>query len=458
MSVVAALYSGISGIVSNGAALAVSGDNIANISTPAFKSSAAVFESALVQRIGSAEIGLGTRLGGTSANFTQGAFANTTRATDLAIQGRGFFAVDGTGGDRFYTRAGAFLQNSDGKLVTASGGYLLQGYSIDSSGAVSGTLDDIDLLGTTSTPTATSAVTYSLNLNASEGTPNSTTFTGTTFANAESTSDFNVTTNVYDSLGVSRTLVTYFRHLANNQWAYHTLTAGSNLENYGGASGGTVVVDEGLVTFTSSGNLSSVSRASGALAGFGPATLDANGTLVAGERINTFSGGATTIQWAGGATAQAMLTFDFGQVSGSTAISTQYASPSAVSLVSQDGQSAGDLQSIEITAAGVIKGSFSNGQTRDIYKIPLAIFPNDEGLTRSGNNLYAASSNSGDAQISDAQTAGRGDVRSFSLEQSNTDLAAEFVKIIGYQRAFQASSRTVQTAAELLQDLVRIGQ
>lgn len=453
MSVVAALYSGISGIVSNGAALAVSGDNIANISTPAFKASSAVFDSALVQRIGSAEIGLGSRLGGTSANFTQGAFANTTKATDLAVQGRGFFVVESSGGDRYYTRAGSFQKNSDGKLVTASGGYLVQGYSIDDTGAVSGTLDSIDLLNVRSTPTATSEVSFSVNLDASEGTSNSASFDGSSFANAEASSDFNVTTNVYDSLGVSRTLVTYFRHLGNNQWAYHTLTAGSNLANYGGATGGTVVLDEGLISFTSSGALSTVNNA------VSYSTSDANGTLIAGERINTaLAGNNGKIQWAGGANPETMLTFDFGQATGSTATTTQYSAASSVSLVTQDGQSSGDLQAIEVTAAGIIKGSFSNGVTRDIYKIPLAIFPNDEGLTRSGSNLYAAASASGEAQIADAQTAGRGDIRSFSLEQSNTDLAAEFVKIITFQRGFQASSRTVQTAAELLQDLVNIGR
>lgn len=449
MSVVAALYSGISGITSNGDALSVAGDNIANISTPAFKASAAVFESALVQQIGNAQIGLGSRLAGTSANFSQGSLANTTRPTDLAIQGSGFFVVNSAAGSPFYTRAGSFQKNATGDLVT-NAGYTLQAYSIDESGNTAGTLSSVSLGSVSSSPNASTKIQFSLNLDAGATTPSA--FDGSSFTNAAATSNFNVTTNVYDSLGNARTVVTYFRKVTNNQYSFHVLTDGANLANYTGASGGTVVLDDGLISFTTAGALSSVSLSNNY------STLDANGSLVAGELIDkslTSPGGL--IQWKGAAT-QSAITYDFGQVSGSSARTTQYAAPSAVTLTTQDGRSQGNLQSIAVNADGSISGSFSNGVTRNIYKIPLALFPNEEGLTRAGNNLYSASSNSGEAQISDAQTAGRGDVRSFSIEQSNTDLAGEFVKIITYQRGFQASSRTVQVAAELLQDLVRLGQ
>jgi flagellar hook protein FlgE len=137
---------------------------------------------------------------------------------------------------------------------------------------------------------------------------------------------------------------------------------------------------------------------------------------------------------------------------------TQFSAESAVNNVLQDGRSPGTLQSIEFNAAGTLIGNFSNGTSRDLYQVPLATFPNEEGLGRVGSNLYKESSDSGAAQVGQANSSGRGELRAFSVEQSNVDLASEFVKIITYQRAFQASARTVSTASELLQDLVRLGQ
>lgn len=449
MSVVAALFSGISGISSNGAALAVAGDNIANMSTPAFKSSVAVFESALTQRLGNAEIGLGGRLAGTTANFTQGGFANTTRPTDLAIQGSGFFIVESEGGERFYTRAGIFEKNGTGELVTSAGGLLLQGYAVDSDGGVSGTLSTINLSNIAFEPSATTSVSMSLNLDSSTAIRGDA-FNGTSFPNAETTSDFSVTTNAFDSLGNSRTIITYFRKSAANTWTYHALTDGSNLST---SVSGSVIVGEGTMSFNSDGQLTGV--VSSVLS-----TGDNDGTREAGENVfdATDGGAAGTIPWAGGASAASPITFDFGQVSGSAASTTQYSASSAVRIISQDGGAQGDLQTISVDTDGTIFGTFSNGSSREVYRIPLATFANEEGLRRAGVNLYSENTSSGLPQIGAALTSGRGEVRSFSVEQSNTDLAAEFVKIITFQRAFQASSRTVSTAAELLQDLVNIGR
>ncbi len=450
MSVVAALFSGISGISSNGSALAVSSDNIANMSTPGFKSSVAVFESALSQRLGNAEIGLGSRLAGTTANFTQGGLANTTRPTDMAIQGSGFFVVESAAGERFYTRSGIFEKDGDGDLVTSAGGLVLQGYEIDSDGAVSGTLSSINLANVTAAPSATTEINVSLNLDSSTDVRTDS-FIGTSTSNAQSTSDFSATTNVYDSLGNARTVITYFRHIGSNQWSYHALTDGTNIT--GGPASGTVILDDGLITFASDGSLSTVSSATDYSTG------DNDATFEAGEAIyDSNDAGPGNIPWADGAATQTSITFDFGQVSGSTAVSTQYSATSAIKNVEQDGGSQGDLQSIAVDTDGTIKGTFSNGTTRGIYRIPLAGFPNDEGLGRAGSNLYTETTDSGTAQIAEATTAGRGEVRAFSVEQSNTDLASEFVKIITFQRAFQASARTVTTAAELLQDLVNIGR
>lgn len=447
MTVISSLFSGISGIVSNGSALSVVGDNIANMSTSAFKSSAPVFETAISQKIGEAEIGLGSRLAGTSANFTQGAFASTTRDTDLAIDGKGFFIVNDAAGNTFYTRAGAFSRNSEGKLVTV-GGFKLQGRfvsAVDSNGtaaSVDASTGDISLQAISSSANQTSKIVFSVNLDANDTVPSA--FDGSSFTQAEATSNFNVPNVIYDSLGNPHDAITYFRKSATaNVWQYRTLVEGSDLST--GASSGTVVIDSGQITFNSSGSFTNVTRDT-------PTTTSALTLISAGTFVSY-------INWAGGAAAQTSVSHDFGQVTGSTAIMTQYSdSESSVKAVTQDGYAAGSLQSIEIEEDGTLRGNFSNGRTRDLYKIPLASFANEQGLIRRGANLYQASASSGSAQPGLAQSGGLGKVQAFTLEQSNVDLASEFVKIITFQRAFQASSRTVSTAAELLQDLVQLGR
>ncbi len=453
MTVISSLFSGISGIISNGSALSVVGDNIANMSTPAFKSSIAVFENALSQRIGEAEVGLGSRLATTTANFTQGAFASSTRPTDLAIQGKGFFVVKSAAGDTFYTRAGIFEKNNNGEIVTSAGNYILQGYAIDATTGVvdTGSLNPINLSNISSAPIATTEVDFSMNLDA--GATAQASFDGSTFALAQASSNFSVSTTVYDSLGNARSVTTYFNRTAANTWQYHTLTLGTNLNNYETADGadGTVIIAEGTLVFGTDGSLSTVTVNT-----VGEETATGSTTDIgAGELITPSA--AFGIQW-DGAAVQASITHDFGQQTGSTASTTQYASASSVSNLTPDGRASGVLQTFEIAKDGTITGNFSNGTSRDLFQIPLSIFANEEGLNRVGANLYAESNNSGIPQTGIAQDGGRGDVQSFLIEQSNVDLATEFVKIITYQRAFQASSRTVSTAAELLQDLVQLGR
>lgn len=461
MSVVSALFSGISGINANGSALAVAGDNIANMNTPGFKESSALFETALSQRVGEANVGLGSRIAGTAANFSQGAFANTTKATDLAIQGRGFFVLANSTGEKFYTRAGAFEKNADGELVASGGTNVLQGKAISTTGTVASSLSSINLTSISSAPQETYKIGVSANLNSSTTirTGASLTFTATSASAAENTSDFNVSTTVYDSLGNPRTVTTYFCHTGSNRWDYHTLTDLSNINSSYVSGTGTCVLQEGSVTFTSAGAFSSV------ISAVTTTTADSNGILTAGERIDAAaSGNIGVIRWGNGAgtvtvgTGTGLFQVDFGQESGSTASMTQYSAESAVNNVLQDGRSSGTLQSIEFDASGTLIGNFSNGTARSLYQVPLALFPNEEGLDRVGSNLYKESSGSGASQIGAANSSGRGEIRSFSVEQSNVDLASQFVKIITFQRAFQASARTVSTASELLQDLVRLGQ
>lgn len=173
------LYTGLTGIAANSQAIDVAGNNIANVNTNAFKSSRANFESQIAQtkRSGSApsgqlggtnpsQIGFGVRLGSITEDFTNGAINATGVATDLAIEGDGFFVVNDNGTQRF-TRNGNFSVDQDFNLTTASGG-LVQGYDVDDEfNIVEGVLTDVSIpVGVTTIASPTTEVKFAGNLNA----------------------------------------------------------------------------------------------------------------------------------------------------------------------------------------------------------------------------------------------------------------------------------------------------
>jgi flagellar hook protein FlgE len=135
---------------------------------------------------------------------------------------------------------------------------------------------------------------------------------------------------------------------------------------------------------------------------------------------------------------------------------TGYAGITSVEAVTQDGRSAGTLQSFDINADGTIMGSFSNGLKQAIGQVALAGFSNPTGLEKAGNSTYRTTVNSGDPQIGTAGTNGRGSLSGGTLEMSNVDLSSEFTSLIIAQRGFQANSRVITTSDELLQELVNL--
>ena len=135
------MWSAVSGLRNHQTYLDVTGNNIANVNTHGYKSTRAVFEDSLSQVVRNAsapngdngvggmnptQVGLGVKLGQILGNFTQGGLQVTNVATDIAIQGDGFFIID-KGGEKFYTRNGAFSLDAEGDLVTSDGSYVMGG-------------------------------------------------------------------------------------------------------------------------------------------------------------------------------------------------------------------------------------------------------------------------------------------------------------------------------------------
>ena len=142
MASTTALFTGLSGLISNSRRLDVIGNNISNVNTTAFKSNRIQFTPTFSRNfsLGSApsgstggtnpgQIGLGVTIAGTQRNFNNGAIGATGVATDVAIEGDGFFIVD-VAGSRAFTRSGNFVRNPQNELVTQSGARVM-GFSVD---------------------------------------------------------------------------------------------------------------------------------------------------------------------------------------------------------------------------------------------------------------------------------------------------------------------------------------
>jgi flagellar hook protein FlgE len=135
---------------------------------------------------------------------------------------------------------------------------------------------------------------------------------------------------------------------------------------------------------------------------------------------------------------------------------TNYAEKSTTKAFTQDGYAMGYLENYKIDRSGTITGVYDNGNNRVLGQIAMASFTNQGGLEKTGDNTYVASNNSGIANVGASRTQGKGEIISGALEMSNVDMAAEFTDMIVTQRGFQANTRTIQTADQLLQELLTL--
>lgn len=155
------------------------------------------------------------------------------------------------------------------------------------------------------------------------------------------------------------------------------------------------------------------------------------------------------------------MTVDVGTLSDTDGL-TQFAGTRSISVANQDGYAAGEMVSFGFTPDGKVRGIFTNGKTLTMAQVAIASFANEGGLVRGnistagGGNVYQASANSGDPRIGVAQANGNGAIIGGVLESSNVDLAEQFTDMIVTQRAFQANSRTITTADEMLQEVLSL--
>lgn len=429
---VGSFSAGLSGLSANSVALNVIGNNLANLNTVGFKASTVTFQDLVSQTIAGAgsqrQVGLGVTTGSISPVFTQGTIENSREATNVAIQGNGFFVVNGQGGNS-YTRAGTFSFDEDGTLVTTDG-RKVQGYTqIDpATGELITTGQPTDIVvppGVLRDPVATSQFGTATNLNSA----------------AVIGDVFSTSVQVYDGLGAPHVMTTTFTKTAANAWDYEVTVPGADV-NPAPAAGAPAVVSSGSVTFDALGHVASVTPTAPATGG---------GAAVPGPVLDVQF---TAPVWANGAAA-GPLTWDLVNANGSVSL-TAFQAPSATSSKTQNGTSPGIVDAFSIADDGSILATFGAGQTMAVAQLALANFNNPKGLVKLGGNRYGESQDAGPANVGVAGTGGRGTLIGSALEMSNVDIAQEFTQMILAQRGYQANSKTITVSDELLVDTLNL--
>lgn len=511
MSISSSIYIGTTGIIAHQESMSVISDNIANVSTLGFKASRLLFNTLMSEQLASADVGsqIGQGVGVSSIhrNMAVGALEATNTSTDISISGHGFFLVSPDDSENvYYTRAGNFRFDSEGYLRDP-GGNILQGYRLPVESildlnspvppAASAAIGDIRLeTGAdgviVSEPEATTEIRMSINLDSDsqDGSTSETSPFTAIFDRWDATQEeplapgayaYESSLKIYDETGASHVLRAYFDPVeemdgptsGNRVWEY--LITVPPAEDASGLDAKKGILMAGTMTFTPAGQLLNMSAFTGTSddkATWTPAPLSGDGfplltVTLAGTAPITSSldlGLRSASGWSlpDGVTSMADLGTAFADLPGMRSADrlvlalTNFNSGSSTIFQNQNGYERGFLQSVNVDTSGTIIGNFSNGQRQALYRIPLADFINPQGLFREGGNLFTATRDSGTATLGWASEGRLGKVAPNSLENSNVDLATEFVNMIITQKGFDANSKVITTSDQVVQTAIQM--
>ncbi len=473
---ISSIYTGMSGIETMTDAMSIVGGNIANIETIGYRSCRASFQDVLSNSVSgktSLQSGHGSSIGSVTNDFSAGDIETTSSPLDLAISGKGFFVVkqggyDNTGNfavstdaDMYYTRAFHFNINKDGYLSNANG-CVAQGWAyVEDEFPSSNPIDiqfDLDR-DTYSTEQVTSQVRIIANLNVNaidksigglSGNWDATNYEpmpATAYDLHASQIFYDSDYSYYDSGGLKYIDVYYDRTASSNTWEY-------------------------LIT---SRPVSATAPTDGLLAR-GEIMFDGTGHM-AGMTMERYSGGGWVPQSADTDTVNGHFTFSTplgdgdiefdtgtayanGAWTNNSRATTQFSAASNVTYLNSDGfNPTSSLSSISIDTEGIITGIYSDGHQTPLYRLALATVQNPFGLSPVGKSLFMPTDTSGDATYFTA--GGRTDEYSNvakiipnAVERSNVKIAYEFSNMIMIQRGFQASSKGVTAADQMLQTAI----
>jgi flagellar hook protein FlgE len=521
------LFAGVSGLRNHQVRMDVIGNNVANVNTVAFKSSRVTFKEGFAQLLQGAsrppgdhgginpiQVGLGMQVGSIDQMFTQGNIETTGVTTDLAIQGDSMFVV-AKGTQHFYTRSGNFQMDADGRLVSPTNGFVVQG-RMAVNGVMQEGITDIKLpFGQKTAARATTSVKLGGNLNADAAVfsgpfvavpvvpPVTTPPAGmpagySVVMDGAATSGHygfvqNQTTGVVELYknGIATGITRQGADGASLNFGEITLqlptgwTAGNgafatfdpemnvthrstintidsaNLRSFTSTS---ISVFDSLGTkhelkaylYKSAPNAWTWAIDSSGMDGLAsPPVISGSQTFQFNENgtLNTAGLVIPTISFQPAGAQEIRINLDPG--SGINGL-THFQGSSTAVLRDQDGYTMGSLQSFSVDRTGMISGAFTNGINVTLGQIVLADFNNPGGMLRVGDNMYAVSGNSGGAVLGFPLEGSQSFITSGALEMSNVDLAQEFTNMIVSQRGFQANSRVITNSDEMLQEVVNL--
>jgi flagellar hook protein FlgE len=423
-----AFQQGLSGLNASAKALDVVGNNIANSSTVGFKSSAGHFAdmyAASMNGSGIGQVGIGTQLAAVFQQFTQSNVSSTNNPLDIAINGGGFFNVT-RNGEVMYTRNGQFHADNQGYIINDQD-YKLMGYLASPTGQIVMTQPapiQLDTANIAPRPTGSALggnLTMLLNLDSNNAVPTNPAFSPTD----PSSYTYSTMQTVYDTLGVEHN-ITYF--FVKQPTSSQPPPAASQWDVWATLGGGANEVNMGSLYFDTNGVLTSATTTPMPLPTTWPITTGAESSLGSGQP-----------NWK----------IDFTGT-------TSFAGVSTVNSQYQGGYAQGQLASISISSDGIILGNYSNNQSKQLAQIVLSTFPNPNGLIDAGNNLYYATTTSGQGLVGVPESGTRGMLRQMAVEESNVDLTNELVTMIILQRNYQANAQTIRTQDQIMQTLVNL--
>lgn len=400
----------LSGLSAASQDLDVIGNNVANSGTVGYKQSQIQFADIYANSLAdsaSLQVGTGTKVAQVEQQFVQGNITASNNPMDVAINGQGFFVMD-SGGSTVYTRNGQFQLNKNGNIVNANGD-ILRGYPLSSSGQITtGSLSDLVINSSNMAPSATTKINAGLNLDATSTAP----------VNAFSTTDpttYNnsTSTTIYDSLGNSHVLQTYYVTNGTGSWNVYASLDGTPV----GYTPPATAVPATTLTFSSNGALSGGSPVSLSL----PLTDGASTPM------------AVSLNYTG---------------------TTQYGSVFGVNSMQQNGYTSGQLSNFTIGSDGMITGNYTNSQSTTLGQVALANFADPNGLQSIGNNEWISTYASGPALAGVPGSASLGVLQSSATESSNVDLTTQLVDMITAQRDYQANAQTIKTEDAITQTLL----
>ena len=405
----------LSGLAASSDALNVIANNLANLNTDGYKDETLNFADVFNQMQSVSgngdpiQFGSGVQVEGETSTYADGTVSSTGQASNMALQGNGFFVVqDQANGQESFTRDGDFTVNAQGQLCTPQG-QLVMGYpAVNGQISTSTALGPINVNQASNIPaTATSSFQMDTNLDAGAA-------TGATFSSP---------LTVYDSLGTSHTLTVSYTNTGANTWSYNISIPGSDV----GSANTSQTVSSGTLTFNSSGELTSPT------------------TSITGINIGGLADGASNMS----------LTWNL-TASGGGSTLTQQDATSATSGTTQNGYGVGTLTGYSVLPDGTVQGQFSNNQTLALGQVAVASFANPQGLSQSGNNDLQATFASGSAVVGQAGAGGNGTITGGAIEESNVSLSTEFANMIVAQQGYEANAKVLTTMDQVSQATIQL--